>query len=60
MSNLKLQYLFEDAEDFAPTALSDYNTLDFVSNGSHIYGEIMWSSANHEKPHIIVVLGGSQ
>lgn len=56
MSNLKLQYLFEDAEELDPTALPDYTTLDFVSNGFHIYGEIMWPSANHEKPHPCVIM----
>lgn len=49
-SNLKLEYLFEDAPDLDPTALPDYTTLDFVSNGSHIYGEIMWPSETIKGP----------
>lgn len=56
MSNLKLPYLFQDAEDLDPTSLPDYTTLDFVSNGSHIYGEIMWPSTNHEKLHPCVIM----
>ena len=31
-----------DDEKLDQTGLPDYTTLDFVSNGSHIYGEIMW------------------
>ncbi len=55
-SNLKPEYLFEDAEELDPTALPDYTTLDFVSNGSHIYGEIMWPSGSFEKPHPCVIM----
>lgn len=56
MSNLKLQNLFEDDEELDPTALPDYTTLDFISNGSHIYGEIMWPSSNYDKPHPCVIM----
>ena len=55
-SNLKLEYLFSEPEELDPTALPDYTTLDFVSNGSHIYGEIMWPSANFDKPHPCVIM----
>ena len=55
-SNLKLENLFSDPEELDPTALPDYTTLDFVSNGSHIYGEIMWPSANQPKPHPCVIM----
>ncbi len=55
-SNLFLQYLFSDPEEAEPSALSDYTTLDFVSNGSHIYGEILWPSANYPKPHPCVIM----
>ena len=55
-SNLYLQYLFSDPEEAEPSALSDYTTLDFVSNGSHIYGEILWPSANYPKPHPCVIM----
>lgn len=56
MSRLKLENLFADDENLDPTALPDYTTLDFVSNGSHIYGEIMWPSSNIEKPHPCVIM----
>ncbi|MCQ2576092.1 MAG: alpha/beta fold hydrolase [Treponema sp.] len=55
-SKLALQYLFEDEADIDPTELPDYTTLDFISNGSHIYGEIMWPSGNHNKPHPCVIM----
>jgi len=56
MSNLNLANLFEDDETLDPTVLPDYTTLDFLSNGSHIYGEIMWPSGNHGKPHPCVIM----
>ncbi len=56
MSNLKIENLFEDDIDIDPTALPDYTTLDFVSNDSHIYGEIMWPSSNSKKPHPCVIM----
>lgn len=56
MSQLKLEYLFSDPEELNPVALPDYTTLDFVSNGSHIYGEIMWPSADFPKPHPCVIM----
>ncbi len=56
MSNLKLENLFDDDPDLDPTALPDYTTLDFVSNDSHIYGEIMWPSSNSKKPHPCVIM----
>lgn len=55
-SNLKLEYLFNDPEDLDPTELPDYTTLDFISNGSHIYGEIMWPASNQPKPHPCVIM----
>ena len=55
-SNLNLDYLFEDPEEQNPSALPDYATLDFVSNGSHIYGEIMWPSGTFAKPHPCVIM----
>ena len=39
--NINLKYLFSDSEELDPTGLPDYTTLDFISNGSHIYGEIL-------------------
>ena len=55
-SNLRLQNLFSDEEEIDATALPDYTTLDFVSKGSHIYGEIMWPSANQPTPHPCVIM----
>ena len=55
-TNLNLHNLFADPEELDPTALPDYTTLDFVSNGSHIYGEIMWPSSNFPKPHPCVIM----
>lgn len=56
MSHLKLEYLFSDPEELNPVALPDYTTLDFVSNGFHIYGEIMWPSSDFPKPHPCVIM----
>lgn len=56
MSNLNLKNLFEDPEELNPSALPDYTTLDFISNGSHIYGEIMWPSSDTDKPHPCVIM----
>lgn len=56
MALINLDYLFSDMEDVDHTALPDYTTLDFVSNGSHIYGEILWPSANQPKPHPCVIM----
>lgn len=56
MAELDLSYLFEDPESLDPQALSDYTTLDFVSGGNHIYGEIMWPSATFTKPRPCVIM----
>ena len=53
---INTQYLFEDPEELNPSALPDYSTLDFVSNGSHIYGEIMWPSSEVTGPKTRAVL----
>jgi pimeloyl-ACP methyl ester carboxylesterase len=42
MKRLQLEYLFEDRPCPPGVALSDYDMLDVVSHGSHIYGEILW------------------
>ena len=60
MAGLELENLFADDENLDPTALPDYTTLHFVSNGSHIYGEIMWPSSNIEKPRSIPVFPRSK
>ncbi len=56
MAAINLKLLFEDPEDLEPSGLPDYASLDFVSNGSHIYGEIMWPSRNFPKPHPCVIM----
>ncbi len=55
-NTINLDYLFEDPSDIDSTKLSDYTTLDFISNGSHIYGEIMWPSGNFPSPHPCVIM----
>ena len=56
MSNLKLDLLFTDPEEVDSTGLADYTSLDFVSSGSHIYGEIMWPSSDFKTPHPCVIM----
>lgn len=56
MSRINLNYLFEDADELNVNGLPDYTSLDFVSNGSHIYGEIMWPSQVFPKPHPCVIM----
>lgn len=56
MSSLKLRYLFKDPHSLKKGILPDYTSLDFVSNGSHIYGEIMWPSQDFPKPHPCVIM----
>ncbi len=56
MSIVDLRFLFEDPEYLNESNLPNYGSLDFVSNGSHIYGEIMWPSADFDKPHPCVIM----
>lgn len=56
MSLVNLDYLFEDPVDLNQVSLPDYASLDFVSNGSHIYGEIMWPHNLKEKKHPCVIM----
>ena len=42
MKRIQLEYLFEDRPVQENTAPADYDALDIVSGGSHIYGQIMW------------------
>lgn len=56
MNAINLDYLFDDSEELDPSALPDYGTFDFVSEGSHIYGEIMWPSKKSPKPHPCVIM----
>jgi len=56
MSKLEPQYLFKDKEHHDPSALSDYDTLDFVSNDQHVYGEIMWPDDGYSAPRPCVIM----
>ena len=56
MSYVNLEYLFEDPTELNENALPDYASLDFVSNGSHIYGEIMWPHNMGQKKHPCVIM----
>ncbi|HAM78535.1 MAG TPA: hypothetical protein DCP61_05070 [Treponema sp.] len=56
MPHLNLNYLFSDPEAMDAHALPNYDGLDFVSAGSHIYGEIMWPSGEFKKPHPCVIM----
>ena len=56
MSKLNLDYLFKDKETTDSTALSDYNTLDIVSNNHHIYGEILWPDGEYSAPRPCVIM----
>lgn len=59
MGKLNLEYLFKDKETIDPTALSDYDTLDIVSNHHHIYGEILWPDGSYSssRPCVIMLHG---
>lgn len=56
MSRIRLQYLFQDRPCDPETELSDYDSLDLVSNGCHLYGEIMWPDGSYSAPRPCVVL----
>ncbi len=56
MSKLEPQYLFKDKERHKPSALSDYDTLDFISNDQHVYGEIMWPDGEYSAPRPCVIM----
>lgn len=56
MSLVNLEYLFKDEEVLSQESLPDYASLDFVSRGSHIYGEILWPHRLQEKKHPCVIM----
>lgn len=56
MANINLKYLFNDRKNLKQENLPDYTNLDFVSSGSHIYGEIMWPVDSSDKPHPCVIM----
>ena len=56
MKRIQLEYLFEDRPVQENTAPADYDALDIVSGGSHIYGQIMWPDGGYRAPRPCVVL----
>lgn len=56
MSKLNLEYLFQDKGVADPSALSDYDTLDLVSNHHHIYGEILWPDGEYSSPRPCAIM----
>ena len=54
--DINLEYLFEEPTNLNAESLPDYASLDFLSNGSHIYGEIMWPHNLKEKRHPCVIM----
>lgn len=56
METLNLDYLLNDPENLQESELPGYACLDFVSNGSHIYGEVLWPSQTFSKPHPCVIM----
>ena len=56
MSKLHPDYLFQDKDIPAGTVLSDYDTLDFVSNDQHVYGEILWPDGTYTEPRPCVIM----
>lgn len=56
MSKLEIQYLFKDKNHSDLYALPDYDTLNFVSNGKHVYGEIMWPDGEYSEPRPCVIM----
>lgn len=56
MRKIEPQYLFMDKEHHDPSALPDYDTLDFVSNDQHVYGEIMWPDGEYSAPRPCVIM----
>ncbi len=53
------EYLFEDPpcrQDTPAEDLSSYGALDFVSHGSHLYGQIIWPDASFRMPRPCVIM----
>lgn len=56
MERLELKYLIQDRPCPAGAEPADYGTLEVVSGGSRLYGEIMWPDSGVPAPHPCVVL----
>ena len=56
MKRIQLEYLFEDRPTPRDVVPADYDALDVVSGGSHIYGQIMWPDGGYAEPRPCVIL----
>lgn len=54
-ANLHTEYLFEDKPQ-KNMAQADYTCLDFVSSGSHIYGQILWPDDSYDSPRPVAII----
>ena len=53
---LRLQYLFTDPPPAPGLALSDYDTLEFLSHGCHLRGQILWPDGGFCEPRPCAIL----
>lgn len=53
---INLKYLFEDEPATFEEGLPDCTTLDFVSGGDYIYGQIKWPAAKFADPRPCAIL----
>lgn len=56
MAQLHLQYLFQDKPCHPDDEIADYDSLDLMSHGCHLYGEILWPDGSFTSPCPCVVL----
>ena len=56
MARIHLQYLFQDSPCAPDTEIADYDSLDIVSGGCHLYGEFLWPDGSFASPRPCVVL----
>lgn len=56
MAQIQLQYLFQDGPCRPDTEQADYDSLDIISSGCRLYGEIMWPDGSYSLPRPCVVL----
>ena len=56
MRLLRPEYLFQDKVTVHPETLSDYDTLDFISGGERLYGEILWPDGEYPASRPCVIL----
>ncbi len=56
MERVQLEYLFKDKPYDASVSMANYDGLDFVSEGAHIYGQIMYPDGTFAENRPCVVL----